>query len=154
MTENEPSTVDRNEFTVRRSIRIAASIDKVWAAVTEANLIARWFGDRAIIDAVEVGARGVFGWDGDGDFPFRIEELDPPHMIAYRWGDDGTGAPLDPDRSTVFRFTLEGVDGGTELTLVESGFDTLPDPAFALEDHRSGWDEELDELVAYLEGGS
>ena len=154
MTENEASIVDSNEFTVRRSIRIAASIDKVWAAVTEADLITRWFGDRATIDALEVGASGVFGWDGDGDFAFRIEELDPPYMIAYRWSDDGAGAPLDPETSTLFRFTLEVIAGGTKLTVVESGFDTLPDPAFALEDHRSGWDDELDELVAYLEAGS
>ncbi len=151
MTQNDPSIVDHSDFTVRRSIRIAASIDKVWAAVTEADLITRWFGDRAIIDRLEVGAGGIFGWDSDGDFAFRIEELDPPHMIAYRWSEDGTGAPLDPARSTVFRFTLKVIAGGTELTVVESGFDTLPDPASALEDHRSGWDEELDDLVASLE---
>ncbi|MHC5796553.1 SRPBCC family protein [Lacisediminihabitans sp. FW035] len=155
MTENERSVVDSDEFTVRRTISIAAPIEKVWAAVTQADLISRWFGDRTILDRVEVGAQGTFAWDGYGDFPVRIEELDPPHTIAYRWGNDNTAATsLDPDNSTVFRFTLEAIAGGTQLTVVESGFDKLVDPAASMESNRGGWDSELDELVAYLEGGS
>jgi len=155
MTENQPSVVDSNEFAVRRTINIAAPIEKVWAAVTQADLISRWFGDRTTLDTVEVGARGIFGWDGYGDFPVRIEELDPPHTIAYRWGNDNTEATtLDPEKSTVFRFTLEQTDGGTRLTVVETGFDKLADPAVSMESNRGGWDSELDELVAYLESGS
>lgn len=155
MTENQPSVVDSDEFTVRRTINIAAPIEKVWAAVTQAELISRWFGDRTTLDSVEVGALGVFAWDGYGDFPVRIEELDPPHTIAYRWGNDNTAATtLDPDNSTVFRFTLEAIDSGTQLTVVESGFDKLVDPAASMESNRGGWNSELDELVAYLESGS
>jgi hypothetical protein len=40
------------------------------------------------------------------------------------------------------------------LTVVESGFDTLSDPAASMESNRGGWNSELDELVAYLEGVS
>jgi hypothetical protein len=38
--------------------------------------------------------------------------------------------------------------------VVESGFDSLVNPVERMEGNRSGWDSELDELVAYLEGGS
>lgn len=158
MTANQPSVVDNGEFTVRRTIAIAAPIEKVWAAITEAEHIARWFGQAAVLDEVAIGAGGVFSFDGYGDFPVLIEELDPPRMIAYRWSnDDARGArpaEVDPDHSTVFRFTLEALDGGTQLTVVETGFDTTSDPAFNMESHRGGWDSELDELIAYLEGGS
>ncbi|MDQ1583493.1 MAG: hypothetical protein QOF36_1547 [Microbacteriaceae bacterium] len=156
MTENQPSVVDSGEFTVRRTISIAASIDKVWAAITEAQHIARWFGQSAVLDDVAVGAGGVFSFEGYGDFPVLIEELDPPRMIAYRWSnDDARGVSpdhVDPDHSTVFRFTLEPVASGTQLTVVETGFGTTSDPAFNMESHRGGWDAGLDELVAYLEG--
>ena len=58
-----------------------------------------------------VGAAGVFSFEGYGDFPVLVEELDPPRMIAYRWSNDdarGTqSAEVDPDHSTLFRFTLE-----------------------------------------------
>ena len=156
MTENEPSIVDSDEFTVRRTITIAASIEKVWAAITEASHIARWFGQSAVLDTVAVVAVGTFSFDGYGTFPMRIEECDPPRTIAYRWGDGDPHAvdPLGPDRSTVFRFVLDVVDGGTQLTVVESGFGGLSDPAASMESHRGGWDAELDELVAYLDGGS
>lgn len=158
MTANQASVVDAGEFTVRRTITIAAPIEKVWAAITEAEHIARWFGQTAVLDKVAVGAGGVFSFEGYGAFPVLIEELDPPRMIAYRWSnDDARGtqpAEVDPAHSTVFRFTLEALDGGTQLTVVETGFDATSDPAFNMESHRQGWDSELDELVVYLEGGS
>ena len=158
MTENERSVVDADQFSVRRTVSIAAPIEKVWAAVTEAEHIARWFPQAAVLDEVAVGAGGTFSFEGYGDFPVLIEELDPPRTIAYRWSND-QGLSPDPTRvdaahSTVFRFTLEAVAGGTRLTVVESGFDSLVSPAESMESNRGGWDFELDELVAYLEGGS
>jgi uncharacterized protein YndB with AHSA1/START domain len=163
MTTNPPSVVDGDDFTVRRTITIKASIDKVWAAITEAEHLARWFPHSAVLPNSAVGTRGVFTWDDYGSFPVRVEDVDPPHSIAYRWsnsapldasGDQIDHMDLDPDRSTVFRFTLEEIVGGTQLTVVETGFGTLADPAARMEDNRGGWDSELDELVAYLEGGS
>lgn len=158
MTANQPSVVDSDELTVRRTITIAAPSEKVWAAITETEHIVKWFGHAAVLDKVAVGGRGAFSFEGYGDIPVRIEELDPPRMIAYRWSNDDARGVLpdevDFEHSTVFRFTLEPVDGGTQLTVVESGFGTTTDPAFNLESHRGGWDSELDELVAYLEGGS
>lgn len=158
MTKNQPAVVESDTFVVRRTVTIAAPIDKVWAAITEAEHIARWFPNRVVLDEVAAGASGVFSWDNFGDIPVRIEEVEPQRMIAYRWSNDTANAG-DPERvdythSTVFRFTLEPVGDGTQLTVVESGFNTLADPAASMESNRGGWDSELDELVAYLEGGS
>ena len=61
---------------------------------------------------------------------------------------------FDEEHSTVFTFTLEQVPGGTELTVVETGFETTSDPTANLDSHRSGWDAELDKLVALLESPS
>jgi len=158
MTVNDPSTIDADAFTVRRTVRIAAAPDRVWAAVTRPELITQWFGNMAELDRLEVGAEGEFGFEGYGRFPVRIEELDAPHVIAYRWGNENATPTktLDPEHSTVFRFTLEPLDGGTatRLTVVESGFDRLDDPAAAMEGNRGGWDSELDELVAFVEGSA
>jgi uncharacterized protein YndB with AHSA1/START domain len=155
MTTNEPSFVNADEFTVTRTITIAAPIERVWDAITKAEHIAKWFPEHATLSPVAVGTTGVFGWSNYGDFPVRIEELDPPHMIAYRWGNgNATASSLEPGESTVFRFTLEPTDAGTQLTVVESGFDALEDPAASMESNRGGWNSELDELVAYLEGSA
>lgn len=151
--DNQGSVIVAGAFTVRRTIRIGASIEKVWAAVTEPEHISAWFGQAAFVDGV-----GTLTWPGTDPIPVRVEAIEPPRMVAYRWGnDDASGirpTELDDAHSTVFTFTLEPVDGGTQLTVVETGFDTTSDPAANLEDHRGGWDAELDKLVALLEGAA
>jgi uncharacterized protein YndB with AHSA1/START domain len=156
MTVN-PSTIDQGTFSVRRTIRIAAPVETVWSAVTEPQHISRWFGE-AVLDGAGVGARGTLTFPDYGAVPLRIEAIDAPHWISYRWGnDDALGhlpEEVDPERSTVFTFTLEAVADGTQLTVVETGFENTSDPAANLESHREGWNSELDKLVALLEGAA
>jgi len=152
---NNPASIDLDRYTVSRTISIQAPVEKVWAAITEAKHLAKWFPHRAELPEAAVGARGVFSWDDYGDVPVAIVEFAPMTTVAYRWGNEG-GAPADLDSgaTTVFRFTLGAIDGGTSLTVVESGFDALGDPIARMEDNRGGWTSELDELVAYLEGSA
>jgi len=156
-SNSSASVVDSDTFTVRRTVHVAASVEKVWAAVTEAEHISRWFG-RAELAGRGVGATGSLTWPDHGPVPLRVEAFDEPRTVSYRWSnDDALGVPaatLDVEHSTVFTFTLEPVSGGTRLTVVESGFDVTSDPTANLEDHRAGWDAELDKLVVLLESGS
>ena len=70
--------------------------------------------------------------------------------------DVGLAGLLLVGNSTLVRFTLSEHDSGTELTVVETGFDTLDrdvaDQMRAREGNVQGWHAELDELVAYLHG--
>lgn len=159
MTDNQASVVDEAAFSVRRTIHIAAPLEKVWAAVTVPDLISEWFGrtvfDRAVSDGL-AGAAGTITWPEREPIPVRIEAVDAPRSVTYRWCNPCLGEPvpaeIDDAHSTVFTFTLEPVDGGTSLTVVESGFETTSDPAADMESHRGGWNGELDKLVALLEG--
>jgi len=155
--DNQPSVIDRDAFSVRRTIRISAPIEKVWATVTEPEHISKWFG-RAEFDGAGAGSLGTLTWDDHGTIPVRIEAVEAPRLVSYRWSnDDALGAfpeQVDEEHSTVFTFTLEPVDGGTLLTVVETGFENTSDPVANLEDHRGGWDAELDKLVVLLEGGA
>ena len=150
----EASVIDATGFTVRRSIRIAAPAEKVWRAVAEPEHVSRWFG-RTELDGTGVGATGTMTFGPDDVIPLRVEQIDEPRLISYRWSnDDALGhrpSELDEDTSTVFTFTLEPVDGGTLLTVVETGFDRTSDAAVNMEEHRTGWDLELDKLVALVE---
>ncbi|GAB3631928.1 hypothetical protein GCM10027421_12810 [Microbacterium shaanxiense] len=154
MTENPASVVDEESFTVRRSIRINAPVEKVWRAVTQPEHISRWFG-RTVLDGVGVGAAGTMTFPDYGSIPLRVEEWDEPRRVAYRWNNDDALESL-PEQvqdkgSTVFAFTLAEVDGGTRLDVVETGFDNTSAPLANLESHRTGWDEELDKLVVLVE---
>ena len=157
MTVNPSSVVDDAAFSVQRTIRISAPVEKVWAAVTEPEHISRWFG-QAAFEGSGAGSLGTLTWPGREPIPVRIEAIEPRHTVSYRWGnDDASGVVpdrLDDAHSTVFTFTLAEVAGGTELTVVETGFENTSDPAANLADHRDGWNGELDKLVALLESGS
>ena len=152
MTTNQPSVIDG--FTVSRTVHINAPVEKVWAAITEPEHLAQWFPQSATLEPAAVGAAGAFTFEGYGTFPVVIEAVEPLKSISYRWGNDNAApVPLE-DASTVFTFTLTPVEGGTQLTVVETGFENLSDPQGSLEGNRGGWDFELDELVAYLEGSA
>jgi uncharacterized protein YndB with AHSA1/START domain len=155
MTDNpQASVIDEATFTVRRTIRIAAPIEKVWSAVTEPEHISRWFG-RTVLDGTGPGASGTITFPDYGAVPLRVEAVDAPRMVSYRWGNDDAAEQLPDavdDHSTVFTFTLEPAPGGTQLTVVESGFERTSDPAANMASHAEGWVSELDKLVALLEG--
>jgi len=150
MTTNEPSVVDETGFAVRRTIHISAPLEKVWAAVTVPEHISSWFGHVEL-----VGADGTISWPDRTPIPLRVEAIDKPRSVSYRWNnDDASGiapAAMDESTSTVFTFTLEESGDGTQLTLVETGFDRTSDPSANMADHVEGWESELDKLVVLLE---
>ena len=150
---NPPAVIDADAFGVSRSIFIAATPEKVWTAITDPEHIVKWFGSGATLSALEPGGTGVWTFEGYGDVPIMVEAVDPMRSITYRWG--GTESPvIDPAASTVFTYTLEPVAGGTQLHVVETGFQNLADPAAGLRSNQEGWTSELNKLVAYLEGGT
>ena len=154
ITTNQPAIVDEGTFSIRRSIRIAASQPKVWEAVTAPEHISRWFGQTEF-GGRGAGATGTMSWPGRQPIPLLIEAIEPQRMVAYRWNnDDASGVVpevFDGQSSTRFTFTLEPVDGGTQLTVEETGFEVTSDAVENLYRHQQGWTSELDTLVALLE---
>jgi uncharacterized protein YndB with AHSA1/START domain len=134
---------------ITRTIDITAPTAKVWAALTEPDLIAQWFGDSAEFDASPGGA-GVFGWKDHGPFRVLVEHVDKPKTLVYRWARDADVDPV-PGNSTVVRFDLAEIDGGTRLTVLETGFEELSDPQSAHDGNTEGWRAELGELVEFVE---
>jgi len=140
--------------TIRRTIVVPVDRDKVWASLTETDLISTWFSDSTTLSALEPGATGRFDWDGYGNFPFEVTEVEPKSVFGYRW----SGIPAEEllsDDSTLVRFELADAADGTEITVIESGFEKLPGGTAyrrtRLEQNRDGWNIELDELALALE---
>ncbi len=130
---------------ITRTVDIAATPAAVWAALTEQDLIAQWFGDSAEFDPAPGGV-GYFGWSTHGRFRVVVEQIEAPRLLVYRWAREADVDPV-PGNSTVVRFELTPIAGGTRLALVESGFGELDDPATAHADNTGGWQTELDDLV-------
>jgi len=143
------------EDRIERETLIEAPIERVWALVSEPG----WW---AVHDPGEVA--GTVARQGEtvvapnshyGDFPVRVERVEPPTYVAYRWASAFPGNELRDDNSTLIEFTLADVAGKTRLRVVESGFGGLAGGdelrRKALEDNTGGWAEMIENLKARAE---
>ncbi|TDD08263.1 SRPBCC domain-containing protein [Nonomuraea diastatica] len=143
-------TADR----IEREIVIAAAPERVWPLVTEPGF---WATDDESIRGTMVteGQILVARHTQHGDFPMRVEKIDPPTYLAYRWMSAFPGEELREDNSTLVEFTLTPEGEGTRLRVVESGFATLPTPEAnqrnVIKDHTAGWEQCLAALAARAE---
>jgi uncharacterized protein YndB with AHSA1/START domain len=135
---------------IERVVEIAKPPAAVWTALTTAEGLAAWFGDRATVD-LRPGGSIHMTWDQSDDVAdMRIERIEEPSVFGFTW--HVYGLPEDDPRRTYVEFTLEPAGTGTRLSVVESGFAQLSpeDHDKAYGGNVGGWSSELDELVAYL----
>jgi uncharacterized protein YndB with AHSA1/START domain len=135
---------------IERTVELAHPPAKVWAALTTAEGLGTWFGNRATID-LRPGGTGQLTWDGGHTAQIRIERVEEPAVFGFTW--PIYGLPEDDPRRTYVEFTLEPAGDGTRLTVVETGFAQLPDDARrkAYDGNTEGWASELAELADYLD---
>jgi uncharacterized protein YndB with AHSA1/START domain len=135
---------------IERTLEIAHSPGKVWAAITTAEGLAGWFGDEATID-LQPGGLARMSWTGGPTVDLRVERVEEPLVFGFTW--QIYGLADDDPRRTYVEFTLEPAGAGTRLTVVESGFAQLPDDTYrkAYDGNTDGWGKELAELASYLD---
>ncbi|GAB3032416.1 SRPBCC domain-containing protein [Bowmanella dokdonensis] len=132
---------------ISRQLEFNQSIEQVWQAISDPAKVSQWFGSRADYQLAE-GSEGWFEWPEEvcsGRFAMRIERVEPNRFLAWRWMQD-KDVPFAAEQSTLVEWSLEQTDGGTRLTLKESGF---------LNHHQrkmnvQGWHQELNDLYACL----
>jgi len=140
---------------IERETVIAAPVERVWALLTRAEHVGRWFGDAgAEIDLRPGGAMAV-NWTDYGTQRARVVAVEPPTRFAYRWApfkDPGGEEPVEGN-STLVEFTLAPEAEGTRLRVVESGFAALATSEERRAENRKGntegWAKELGELREY-----
>ena len=138
---------------ILREFTVPVSQGRVWTAITQPQHISKWFGSDCI-GTIAAGEIVTFGWESEQSRA-RIEAIEPEERFAFSWqpgsGEDKT-APFDQLHVTLVEFLLEQVDGGTRVTMRESGFASLPEEmqTGAVSDNTWGWDIEVAELEAYL----
>lgn len=137
--------------TIERTIHIPADIETVWEALTTAEGIRTWFGDEAEID-LKPGGEARFGWtEFEASAHAIVVNVDKPTRFSYRWAASGSER-ADTGSSTLVEFTLDATDTGTNVTVVESGFASLPAEIYehSISENTSGWKAEMQDLHDYL----
>jgi len=135
---------------IERTVQVAHPPGKVWAALTTAEGLSGWFGNKATID-LRPGGSARMTWTSGASVEMRVERVEEPAVFGFTW--QIYGLPEDDPRRTYVEFTLEPTGAGTRLTVVETGFAQLPSDAYrkAYDANAEGWASELGELVDYLD---
>jgi uncharacterized protein YndB with AHSA1/START domain len=130
---------------------VAAPVERVWAAWTQAELMQQWWGpEHVVCTGVEIdlrvgGTYRIGNRTPDGGTVWihgRFEAIEPPHRLVYGWFvGDGGGS----ERVTV-RFDPDGP--GTRVRIVH---ERITDEV-ARASHQAGWIGCQDGLVAMFDG--
>jgi uncharacterized protein YndB with AHSA1/START domain len=142
---------------IEKEIVLRAPRSRVWRAVANAQEFGQWFGVN-LEGAFTAGARvqGKITSPGYEHVTMEvfIERMEPERLLSFRWHpyaiDPGTDYSNEP--TTLVEFRLEEVAGGTQLIIVESGFDRIPlsrrAEAFRMND--DGWAAQLGNIERHV----
>jgi uncharacterized protein YndB with AHSA1/START domain len=128
---------------IRRTWSFRSSPERVWRAFSDpAEFMAWWGGTERpeIRDAYE----GWFSWPTEGRFAMRIDRVEPPAYLAWRWSIqpgvafEESGEVLRTEWAIVPR-----ADGGTDVHLFETGF-RGPDN---FRENSNGWDGDVEPVL-------
>jgi uncharacterized protein YndB with AHSA1/START domain len=125
---------------VEQVIEIDAPVDAVWAAITDATELMRWFPPKARATP-GLGGSIWMSWEGYYESDARIDVWEPERHLRI------TGFP----QQLATDYYLEGRGGSTVLRVVTSGFGPEESWDEMVEGVRCGWDFELRSLRHYLE---
>ncbi len=134
---------------------------RVWRALTDSEQFSAWFGIR-FAGPFKVGttmpAKVTYKGKENVTLDIAIEAIEPEHRFAFRWHPFAMDVNIDysKDPMTLVEFTLDAVDGGTLLKVVESGFDKVPASrrATAFEMNTGGWNSQMKNIAKYLAANS
>jgi uncharacterized protein YndB with AHSA1/START domain len=148
-----------NTDRIEKKIVLRASRSRVWRAITDSQEFGAWF--RAVLDGPFAAGERVTGritYPGYEHLTMEllVEKVEPERLFSFRWHpnaiEPGTDYAKEP--TTLVEFRLEEVAEGTQLTIVESGFDALPAErrAEAYRGNDEGWTEQVRNIATHVGG--
>lgn len=142
---------------IERDTFVKASVERVWAVITEPKHVGVWFGSGEPAE-IDLRPGGIMRLDHGqyGVFPTLIVAVEPPRYLAYRWASAFPGEVANEDNATLVEFFLEPEAEGVRLRVVETGFAALTIPAeregtAGFDSHDEGWRGVVEALREYAE---
>jgi uncharacterized protein YndB with AHSA1/START domain len=132
---------------IEKQLVIHAPIERVYQAVLD-DFMGKAVGD------IKPDTHIVFDFGEWGRSSVHVISVEPPSYLAYRWV---PGMIFEGDiyekGCTLVEFRLSATSEGTSLTLIESGFASLPAEIYAeaLANNSAGWDEEVANFIKLFE---
>ena len=153
---------------IRKSILLRAPRERVWRAISNSKEFGSWFGvefDAAFAPGARITGR-IVPTKVDPEvartqepytgmaFDFTVERIEPMRLFSFRWHPFAVepGVDYSKEPTTLVVFELEDAQGGTMLTITESGFDRIPIArrAKAFAANEQGWEAQTKLIEKYL----
>jgi uncharacterized protein YndB with AHSA1/START domain len=135
---------------------IATTPDKLWAALTDPQFTAQYWGGTRIESDWKVGSPLVFRWEGKVVHDDTVLQCDPPRLLSYTFKplhiEEVLGEPASRVTFEIEEFTGKSKRQGpvVKLTVTHEGFspDSKIFPMIS-----KGWPDILSSLKTLLETG-
>ena len=142
---------------IEKLIELNAPIERVWRALTDHIEFGQWF--RVKLDGPFAPgrlARGHITYPGYEHVQWQatVREMRAPHLFSFTWHPYAVDPAVDysQEPTTLVEFRLAALARGTRLTIVESGFESLPPHRRpdALRMNDSGWTKQADNIREHV----
>jgi uncharacterized protein YndB with AHSA1/START domain len=147
-------TTDR----IEKKVLLRAPRARVWRAIADAREFGAWFLvnlESPFAPGATVRGRITYPGYEHVTMEMTVETMDPERLFSFRWRPYAIDPDVDysAEPKTLVEFRLEEADGGTLLTITESGFDGIPAArraeAFRMNDQ--GWTEQTENIRRHVE---
>lgn len=137
---------------IEMSVKLKAPTGWIWNALTDRSELANWWSEDVVLEP-KVGGTFKEPWEDDKRqrqmATGKVLALKKEKFITFTWQEKSW------PKEAVTECSLSLEDNGKEriLTLVHSGWESLPEPlkSQCLKDFKLGWGFHLKELKSYLD---
>jgi uncharacterized protein YndB with AHSA1/START domain len=143
---------------IERKILLKAPRSRVWRALSDAKEFGDWFGvdfkGKAFVAGKPVQGKITYPGYEHLVMEVLVERVVPERLLSWRWHPAAIDPAVDysQEPTTLVVFELEEGEGGTSLSVVESGFDKIPAErrATAFRMNASGWEEQMRNIEKHV----
>lgn len=145
---------------IEKRIELKAPPARVWRALTDYREFGSWFGVRMEQPFLPGRpAAGQITYPGYEHLRMQVivQRMESERLFSFTWHPYAVDPQVDysQETPTLVEFHLEEIEGGTRLTVIESGFAKLPPHRYgdALRMNDSGWAEQLKNIAGHVARG-
>jgi uncharacterized protein YndB with AHSA1/START domain len=143
---------------IERKVLIKGTVARVWRAISDAAEFGSWFGvdfeGKTFAPGKQVQGKITYPGYEHISMEVVVEGMVPERLLSWRWHPAAIDPAVDysQEPTTLVVFELEEVEGGTMLSVVESGLDKIPlnrrDTVYRL--NSSGWDAQMENIKKHV----
>jgi uncharacterized protein YndB with AHSA1/START domain len=151
------TTTDTSTDRIEKVVDLDAPRSRVWRAITDYKQFNQWFGvnlTSPFTPGAEVSGNMTHPKYSHFTMSIWIESVEPERFFSFRWHpyaiEEGVDYSAEP--TTLVTFTFEDSGKGTRLTIVESGFDAIPESrrAQAFSMNERGWTGQAENIRKFV----